>query len=129
MSNDDELLRQAMADNPGEVESFARAAAALGWLQHLAAPAAWDTVRSKIGDQARELLCGKVDDFIRYAESGKHHTKSDFPPASPSARAARARELRVLLTTWSPPELTPAIVEAARAVLAAEGLHLSDGQE
>lgn len=127
MSNDDDLIRQVMADNPGAITDFASTAVAVGWLQHLAAPAAWAVVWPRITEPIGELLQSQIAHFIRYARSGKRYSEPDFQPVPYEQRVSRAEHLQSLLATWVPPELTEPIIRAARDVLHAEGLSPSLG--
>jgi hypothetical protein len=127
MSTDEDLIKQAIADNPGAVERFARAASAIGWLQHLAVPAAWSQKWQEITEPIGAFMIGKVDHFIEYAQTGEHFTVPDFQPVPYDQRISRARRLRGLLEAWTPPDLPDPIVRAAREVLNAEGMSPPSG--
>ncbi len=120
--SDHDLIQQAIADNPGAIEDFARTAVAVGWIQHLAVPSAWAQVWPKITEPIGAFLCRQVDQFLQYAARGGRCAQPDFEGAPYDERVPRARHLRELLQAWTPPELTEAIIQAARDALYADGM-------
>jgi hypothetical protein len=93
------------------------------WFMVLASPPLYQTL-ARTADP--EHLVRLTDVWIAYAERGDCYHHAEFAPVPYEQRVPLARSLRSLLAAWSPPDLSPAITEAARAVLHAEGLKAPD---
>lgn len=117
MSEMDKILRQAMADNAAEIADFARTAEAIGWIQHLATAAAWETAWPQAREPLRESMLGHVDLLLSQARSGKRFSGSATEWMLVDGCDARLSLLRSLLEGWSPPALTEEIAQAARDLL------------
>ncbi|XXY16507.1 hypothetical protein WME88_50555 [Sorangium sp. So ce216] len=91
------------------------------WLRVLASPRIYQAMARK---PTREYLLTLHDRYLPYARS-KHALRKQQGYAcfnvDEERREALADRLRTLLETWTPPELTPEIVETARQLLKAEG--------
>lgn len=68
-----------------------------------------------------------IDAFLAYVRRGDRNTTPTFEPVPYELREARAIHLRNLLETWTPPNLSAEIVQAARQLLEAEGSRPSEG--
>lgn len=69
-----------------------------------------------------EHLLRLVDIYSAYAARDARYHQPMFQPVPYERRGPLAARLRALLETWTPPELSDEIVEAARSLLHAEGL-------
>ncbi|MDI3291206.1 Uma2 family endonuclease [Polyangium sp. 15x6] len=96
-----------------------------GWIYVLAAPRLWSVLRRI---PPKEHVLRLVDAFAQYAYSDHcyHSIPHSASRPDPSRRGPAAARLRDLLVQWNPPEVTPAIQEAARAVLCEERIALAD---
>jgi hypothetical protein len=90
------------------------------WIAVLAAPHLYRTM-TRHPDPA--LLTKYMDMWVTYAERGDWYWgKPDEDRSRLLERIPLSRKLRDLIAAWTPPELPNEIVEAARALLDAEGL-------
>jgi hypothetical protein len=94
------------------------------WLGVLASPPLYRTLgRTPI----REHLLHLMDIYIAYAARDGRYGPVEHQPVPYERRVPLAARLRALLETWTPPELSREITEAARDLLFAEGHTAPDG--
>jgi len=118
---EDEALRLAnlaVAQNSATWARFLASAQAFHWLFALAAP---HLFRGMSRVPPREHLLEMVDVFIDRAQRGDRNDGATFEPVPYEQREPLARRLRSLLAVWMPPDLSPEIVETARALIHADG--------
>jgi hypothetical protein len=96
------------------------------WLRVFANPRIYHAMARK---PTREHILHLHDRYLPYARS-KHALKEQQGYScfnvDEERRELLADRLRTLLETWTPPELTPEIVETARELLIAEGQEAPD---
>ncbi|NUQ73071.1 MAG: hypothetical protein HUU21_05905 [Polyangiaceae bacterium] len=102
------------------LDDFVDVANCVMWLTVLAAP---HIFRSMTRMPPREHVARLVDIYIEYVRHDGRYVGADFEPVPYETREPLALKLRDLIATWTPPELPADIIEAARALLHAEGMN------
>ena len=115
-------LKQAAKPRPNGssvLSDFVESFHAIQWLQTLAAPKVFGGMNRM---PPREHLLRMVDTYLAYVRRGERNVDPDFVLVPYEQREPAALRLRALVETWSPPGLPVEIMEAARAVLYADGM-------
>lgn len=107
-----------MADSSEPYDTMAVIHAVI-WLMAIASRATY----SRLGRvPTREHIIHVIDVYIAYAARNGRCNQPMFEPVAYERREPLATKLRTLLETWTPPEVPDEIIDAARAILYAEGL-------
>ena len=99
-------------------DDVARVVQAVQWFIVLAVPRLF---RGLTRTPPREHLMGLLDTFVVYARHDGRYSRAEFEPVPYEQREPLALKLRALVEAWKAPALPSEVVEAARALLHAEG--------
>ncbi len=99
-------------------DDAARVVQAVQWIMVLAVPRLF---RGLTRTPPREHLVGLLDTFVAYARHDGRYSPAEFEPVPYEQREPLTLKLRALVEAWKAPALPSEIVEAARALLLAEG--------
>jgi hypothetical protein len=107
-----------MADSDESYDTMSVIQAVL-WVTALASR----SVYARLGREPSPThILGLLDIYIAYAARDGRCHQPMFQSVAYERRGALASKLRALVESWTPPELPEEILEAARALLHAEGL-------
>jgi hypothetical protein len=116
---DGNTLRFTSSDGREDIEDEVDVLNVSYWLWAFASPRIYRTFSRS---PPREHILRQLDIYLAYVRKDAHYATPQFQPVHYERRLPLATRLRELFETWTPPELTPEMVEIAQALVECEGI-------